>query len=437
VSLGVELGAALPYEIAQGTSVRLELVFDATRLPLGERSSTVVIDSRGVGLELPVAWEVVEPRKDPGDDRPIPKPTVDLSKFAPKGPPPVLRCDRYLHEFGTVYSGERLKTSFKLRNDGEGELVLIKAGAQCHCTLPRLVLPDKEVPKRSLSKEEVYGGLKPGEEATLEVEVDTAGMSGFYKKKVQIITNDAVHSPQDLFLALTVENPIKFSPSSANFGDVRRGDRVERVVRMASRELGRFAVTGWELPDPQPFDVEFLEVKPREDEQCAFELVLRTKPHVPCGEHFGRLRLDLEHERVHAVELHYKLRVLPDVQWTFDDAASPDRLSLGVVRPGLNDVQSIRFENRNRAVPYLLKEAAVESPLGAEPFETEIVELEKGQSYEVKLKVVAPPRTKMFRGKLVLRADSPTLPELKLDFSGIWQAAPAPPPKQERSAKER
>jgi len=426
VSVDVALGEAMQYELPAKESAQIELTIDAREQPLGERAATLAIEAGGRTLELPVAWEVVEPRQDADDERPIARPRTDLSRFAPKGPPPILACDRYLYDFGKVLSGEQLTTQITLRNEGQGELVLVKVGAQCHCTLPRLTLPGGVVTGKQLANDEVYGSLKAHEEARLDIEVDTSGMIGFIKKTIELITNDAVRSPQRFTLTMEVENPMQFSPASVNLGDVRRGERAEQVVRMTSRALGRFSVIGYELKQPQPFDVEYRPVEPKEEEACAWELVLRPRDGLPCGTYSGRLRLELDHERLRSLDqLHYRMRVVPDVQWTFERARSPERITLGAVRSGQNDVQTLLLENKNRKVPYVPREATIVSKLGSEPYATEIVELEKGQRYEVKIKVVSAPRTKAFSGDLFIRSDSPTVPELKISFSGIWNGPPA------------
>ena len=95
------------------------------------------------------------------------------------------------------------------------------------------------------------------------------------------------------------------------------------------------------------------------------------------------------------------------------------------------------LENKNPKIPYVPTEASMTCKLGNEPFQTEIVEVEKGQRYEILLKVVSPPKLKTFKGDLLIKADSPTLPELKIGFAGIWggATAPAEPAKAPEPAK--
>lgn len=422
-------GEPAAFEVPPNDSVRLEVTIDASGLELGSHEATIVIESDVEGanrLELPVQWEVVEPRKNVDDDLPPPKPTTDWRTLATGGPPPRVECDRYQHDFGKVLSGERLRTQFKIRNTGEGDLVIVKVGAQCHCTLPRLVLPGGEVSGKTLKSKENYGTLKPGEEATLDCEVDTAGMGGSHSKSVTIYTNDLAHSPQSIRLSMVVDKPFEFSPASLVFGQVRRTARAERVVRMSSTDQGEFEIVGYELPQPQVMDVDFQRVKPRKGEQCAWELTVTTREGLDCREHLGRLRLELDHPRVKAVDqLHYSLKVLPDVVWTVDGKRAPDSIIFGVVRDGKNDVKSIVLENLSESAAWTPRDVTVTSRAGSEPFRTEVIELEAGRKYEIRLQVVSAPVTKAFSGELAILSDSPAMPELRLKFQGIWSAGGA------------
>jgi hypothetical protein len=418
------LNSPFAMELPAGAAVTFQVRFDAKDLPLGERSSRLTAIVDGAPHDLSIAWEVVEPPKDDGDDLPIPKPKTDWEKYATQGPPPRLECDRWSHDFERRMSGERLTTEFKLKNSGEGDLVIIKVGAQCHCTLSALELPDRTVPPKELKSKEAYGTLKPGEEATLKCEVDTAGMAGVTRKKIQLYTSDRTRSPVSIDLKMVIDNPFQFSPPSVNFGAVRTGEAAERVVRMSSMDQGEFEIAGHELPQPQVVDIEYAKVAPKRNEQCAWEIKLRSRDGLECKEYFGRIKLILDHERIAALDqLHYTIRILPDIEWTLDhkpSPKSPEMINLGVVRPKVNDVRTIVLENKNPKVPWVLTGVKVSSRIGTEPFATEILTIEEGQKYEVKFSVVAPPKTKTFSGDIEINADSAASPKLKLRFIGTW-----------------
>ncbi len=436
----IELASALDIELPTDLSLRIEVTLDAKLLAVGAHQGKLLLTIDGAKLELPIEWDVIEPPKANEDDLPIPKPQSDWVKYTTDGPQPRVTCDRYRHDFGKRLSGERLETQFTIKNEGEGDLVIIKVGAQCHCTLSELRLPGRVVSPKELQLKEAYGTLKPGEQATLDCTVDTAGLAGSVRKKIQVYTSDRARSPLSLDMVMVVDNPFQLSPASISFGDVRYGEPVERVVRMASIDQGEFAIVGHELPQPPVMEVEYKQVKPRRNEVCVWEITLRSKDGLPCKEHFGKLKLTLDHPTIKSLDqLHYSMRVVPDVAWTVDSRRSPETITLGVVKAGTNDVRSIMLENKNPKVPYKATGVTITSRLGTEAFAAELITIEEGQKYEVKLKVIAAPKSKAFSGELAIAAESPTLPLLKIKFSGIWSgniaggttpvpAAPAPAP---------
>ncbi len=424
----IALGTDTDLELPADMKVRVEVTVDAKQLSVGEHKGKLTFTFDGATLKLPVEWNVVEPTKEGDDDLPIPKPASDwATKYSKDGPQPRASADRYVHDFGKVLSGEQLRTEFKLKNEGEGDLVIIKVGAQCHCTLSELRLPSRVVPPKELKTNEGYGTLKPGEEATLDCSVDTAGLAGLTRKKIQVYTSDRARSPMSIDMVMVIDNPFQLSPASISFGDVRYGEPVERVVRMASVDQGEFTIVGHELPQPPVMEVEYKQVKPRKNEVCVWEITLRSRDGLPCKEHFGKLKLALDHPTIKSLEqLHYSMRVVPDVAWSVDNRRSPETITLGVVKAGTNDVRTVLLENKNPKVPYKATGASITSRLGTESFAAELITIEEGQKYEVKLKVIKPPRSKAFSGELLIAADSPTLPLLKIKFSGIWSGPIAP-----------
>src|SRR5262249_31978817 len=187
VGKAIESGKALEpaVEVPAGKAVRLDLLLDPHGLKVGDHAAVVELETHGndrTPLLLPGDGEIITPPVDERDDKeekPFPRRGDVLHELNTKGPPPRFDCDPQRFDFGRVLKGERVKTSFKITNKGEGDLIFQKIPKQCHCTLPRLILPDGVVPKKTLQgTEEMLGTLKPGQEATLEVEIDSAGMGG-------------------------------------------------------------------------------------------------------------------------------------------------------------------------------------------------------------------------------------------------------------------
>jgi hypothetical protein len=413
-------------EIEPGRALKLELTLDPAGLKVGQHAALVEFECDGNGgkpVTLPVDWEIVEKEETGPEPVDAARQRGVIHQLVTKGAPPHIEIEPLSFDFGHVMLGEKVKTNFKITNTGEGDLILQKIGKQCHCTLPRLVLPDGVVPKATLHNEEMVGTLKKGESASLEVEIDTTAMGGPHEKDVTVFSNDLTNNPFKLKMQLMVDNPFQFTPSSVNFESIRHGSNARRIVRMSSAsDVGTFAINGYELPQPPAFDIEYRPVRQlKKGEVCAWEITFTARDDAPCKKLFGKLKLDLDHPKLHGVTLDYGVTVLPDVDWVVGTSHSPELIALGVVRPGQNDVRSIILENKNEAIAYVPTAATVESRLGNESFTTEIVPLDAGKRYEIKLKVAKAPPSPAFSGELVIASDHPTVKELRIKFSGFWR----------------
>lgn len=76
-------------------------------------------------------------------------------------------------DFGSITQGEKVEHTFRFRNDGENDLVIVSAKGSCGCTVPKW-------PKEPIA---------PGEEGDIHVVFNSEGKKGMQHKKVSIIAN--------------------------------------------------------------------------------------------------------------------------------------------------------------------------------------------------------------------------------------------------------
>lgn len=95
--------------------------------------------------------------------------TQDQLFYAPK-----VVFDKELHDFGTIKQGEKVTTTFTIRNNGRDELQILKVKPSCGCTIT-------EIDKKT---------LKNGESAKLSITFDSAGKDGIQDKHINIYSND-------------------------------------------------------------------------------------------------------------------------------------------------------------------------------------------------------------------------------------------------------
>ena len=77
------------------------------------------------------------------------------------------------YDFGTITQGEKVSHSFKFKNTGSTDLLIISAQGSCGCTVP-------SYPKEPIA---------PGKESNVDVVFDSDGKSGKVEKTVTLLTN--------------------------------------------------------------------------------------------------------------------------------------------------------------------------------------------------------------------------------------------------------
>ena len=76
-------------------------------------------------------------------------------------------------DFGEIPQGEKVEHTFKFKNTGENDLVIVSAKGSCGCTIP-------EWPKEPIA---------PGEEGEMFVVFNSDGKKGKQHKKVTVVAN--------------------------------------------------------------------------------------------------------------------------------------------------------------------------------------------------------------------------------------------------------
>jgi len=154
-------------EIAPGKSTELKVTFNSDRRN-GKQNKKVYItsnDPERPEIILTIKANVVNPNSG----------TADVPK---------LYFPETQHNFGKVKEGEIVKHTFKFINKGNTALKIRDIKTSCGCTA---ALVSSEM-------------LEPGEEGTLNVELDTKNRSGKMSRTIKFTSND----PKDPVKVLTV-----------------------------------------------------------------------------------------------------------------------------------------------------------------------------------------------------------------------------------------
>lgn len=78
-----------------------------------------------------------------------------------------------VHDFGKIMQGEIVSYSFKFKNVGKSDLIIMSAKASCGCTVP-------EYPQKP---------IRPNEEGIIKVSFNSDGRKGIQSKSVSILAN--------------------------------------------------------------------------------------------------------------------------------------------------------------------------------------------------------------------------------------------------------
>lgn len=84
-----------------------------------------------------------------------------------------IKFDTVFHDFGDIYEGEKVAFSFKFKNTGSAELLVLDAYSTCGCTVP------------AFSRQPVL----QGEGGKIEVVFDASNRSGIQNKAITVKIN--------------------------------------------------------------------------------------------------------------------------------------------------------------------------------------------------------------------------------------------------------
>jgi len=99
---------------------------------------------------------------------------------------PEVTFEKSTHDFGNIFSGEKVTYNFKFTNTGNSPLIIISTRSGCGCTAG-------DYPKEP---------IPPGGEARINVTFNSAGRRGFQSESVRVITNA---TPQEHLLRITAQ----------------------------------------------------------------------------------------------------------------------------------------------------------------------------------------------------------------------------------------
>jgi len=132
---------------------------------------------------------------------------------------PKLEIPSASYDFDSVTQGEIVKHDFKLKNSGNGDLLIHKVIPGCGCTATKI--SSKTVP--------------PGGESVISVEFNSSGFVGKKVRTISVETNDPKMPVVNLIIQGVINPEVTVEPNALSFGEVEIGKttELELVIKKA------------------------------------------------------------------------------------------------------------------------------------------------------------------------------------------------------------
>jgi hypothetical protein len=143
------------------------------------------------------------------------------SESSPSGDlQPKYVCEAPDHDFGDVWVGVMpLTHSFKIRNEGLGELKILKLKAGCGCT----------------QAGEFNRNLAPGESTVIPISLDASRLRTKFYKKITLTMNDPNQPTAELSLAGLPRRYIELDPPTITFGQSKIESRLIKRMTITNQ----------------------------------------------------------------------------------------------------------------------------------------------------------------------------------------------------------
>ncbi len=298
-----------------------------------------------------------------------------------------------VQDLGKVSVGETLEVDFEIRNGGEVELQITEVRPACGCTVV-----------------EYDAAIPPGQVGKVHASLDTSNLNGPVSKTITVFTNDPENPALVLTLAAEVHPFIAAMPGYARFITVQ-GEGEGRVAQnLWSKDGQPMKVLG--VDSPSPFLTAEYRIASEEElhaqgegEQWLVELVL--KENAPVGAINDYVTILVEHPQQSKVRLPVSGFVRPILAVTPPIA---DFEEIEVVEPLRASLQVRSFASED------IQLTSIESSI--EAVQAEIVPVEPGRRYQLRV-VVNPGIAKgPFEGMLTIKTDNAKVPELRVELKG-------------------
>lgn len=130
---------------------------------------------------------------------------------------PEIQVDKPVLELGRVVAGDVVPLKWRIENQGDADLFILRTQASCGCTVVDLKDKDRRIP--------------PGGHLDLEAKFSTVGRAGEQGKEVTVYSNDPDHPEVELEFHAYIDRLFEVIPNQfVNIQEVQRGQKVSKTI---------------------------------------------------------------------------------------------------------------------------------------------------------------------------------------------------------------
>ncbi len=343
-------------------------------------------------------------------------------------------------DFGELVEGVEASHTFKLRNGGEGDLVIKRIKPSCGCTLADTLIAS---PGAEPVVYEPGKPIPPGSEIEVHATLKTKGKRGNASSSIALYTDDPDNAVFRLHLSSQVQSVLEVEPSQINFGHSTPGEKLEGKLSFKNPTGKRFILSVADdqvVPDEMTIDLVAVEPD-AEGRSDRWEATVNLGPGLQEGVRNYPLHFVSDMPMVGAVADEatgavptYDVRSYAMAQVIGVVFAQPSFVNFSLVRPG--QVVARTFRVATRELDYQFPENPEVSIKGfrgefeyPDNVETTIRMAEDRKSFEVDVRVLDLPEDLegSFAGFIEVGVKHPTKESLQVRFSGICRKAVGEP----------
>jgi hypothetical protein len=276
-------------------------------------------------------------------------------------------------------------------------------------------------------------------------------MVGEIRREVKVFSNDRAKNPLVIPVKARAAKAYELNPEALKFGDVMRRHKTTLGAKLLVARVPSFEIVSADAPAPYitvTWKRENLPVPgaggggtggggtgggtgggsspdgtPQEGNGAPasgpimYNIEVTVTDEAPLGTMMRPVVLHTNYEKAKEISLPLLLRVTSEVSFNTGDPTASDKLDFGLIEADKESVREVEIVNENRGVPYRPSKIEVLGKF-ADHVKQELVTLEDGMKYRLKVTITPGIDARYFRGILRLTSEHPDLPTKDIAFGG-------------------